>query len=802
MLVCFGRVRAEVGDVMMIDMAHNQMVSLIWNIADDVLRDVFLRGQYRDVILPMIVLRRLDALLEPTKNEVEAYIKEETAANVDPDVLRDITGLPYYNTSKWTLNRLKAQATNNEALLLDNFNDYLLGYSNDVRDILQKFGFIALEGQGSAEKTRKLSDNHRLLSIIERVTDVRINLTDKPVKGPDGLTIPALDNIGMGKLFEELLRRFNEENNEEAGEHFTPRDAISLLTRLIFEPIKDNLPKTFLVYDPCCGSGGMLTESFRYLTENLGVNPSAVFLNGTEVNPETYAICKSDLIIKGTSSDGIRKGNTITQHEAVFANDRFSEKHFGYMITNPPYGKSWKEDKKSLYHDNELLDSRFKLKLVNFVGEEEEVDATPRTSDGQLLFIMEMLSKMTPLSHQPEGTRIASVHNGSSLFTGDAGSGESDTRRYLLENDFVEAIVQLPNNIFYNTGISTYVWIITNKKEARRKGKIQLIDASQAFEKLRKNQGQRNCTIDEKSRDRILAAYMAFEAREATADNPVESKIFSNDDFRYRSVTVERPLRLRAQFTALKIDALRHDAKDMDFSQYLYSAFGEKLYSGLDDDEKTNVKEYLQEAEIKKTDKQLKSFFDAAKWRERRDLMDAAKAIKEQVGEDVWMDYNAFFKKVVEASPKGVTAAQCKVIARAMAESDPAAERVVKAEVKANGKALKDLCGVYGVPEERFSDYGYFPTGSGTFIAYEPDTDLRDGEKIPVKEDIWEYFQREVRPYAEDAWIDLTKTKIGCEISFTKHFYKPQPLRTLEENEADMRKVAEENAALIKELLG
>jgi type I restriction enzyme M protein len=265
---------------------------------------------------------------------------------------------------------------------------------------------------------------------------------------------------------------------------------------------------------------------------------------------------------------------------------------------------------------------------------------------------------------------------------------------------------------------------------------------------------------------------------------------------------VERPPRLRAQFTALKIDALRHDAKDMDFSQYLYSTFGEKLYSGLDDDEKTSVKEYLQEAEIKKTDKQLKTFFDAAKWRERRDLMDAAKAIKEQVGEDVWMNYNAFYEKVIDAAPKGVTAAQCKIIARAMAESDPAAERVVKAEVKANGKALKDLCGVYVVSEARLSDYGYFPTGSGTFVTYESDTDLRDGEKIPVKEDIWEYFQREVRPYAEDAWIDLPKTKIGCEISFTKHFYKPQPLRTLEENEADMRKVAEENAALIKELLG
>ena len=784
------------------DAAHNQMVSLIWNIADDVLRDVFLRGQYRDVILPMIVLRRLDALLEPTKAEVDAEVKEN---GIDADVLFDITKLPYYNTSKWTLNILKAQATDDEKILLDNFNEYLLGFSENVRDVLRKFGFISKDGKSAAEKAQKLSDNHRLLSVIERVTDTRINLTDRAVRGPDGLMIPPLDNIGMGKVFEELLRRFNEENNEEAGEHFTPRDAIMLLTRLIFEPIKDNLPKTFSLYDPACGSGGMLTEAQRYLTEVLKVDPAAIFLSGTEVNPETYAICKSDLIIKGTDAKGIRNGNTITQLEKVFADDGFAQKRFGYMITNPPYGKSWKEDEKKIYHENELLDDRFRVKLVNFAGEEVEVDATPRTSDGQLLFILEMLSKMTPLESQPQGTRIASVHNGSALFTGDAGSGESDTRRYLLENDLVEAIVQLPNNIFYNTGITTYVWIITNKKDERRKGKIQLIDASRAFEKLRKNQGQRNCMIDEKSRDRILAAYMAFEPREATADNPVECKIFSNDDFRYYAVTVERPLRLRAQFTALKIDALRHDAKDVEFSQYLYSTFGDKVYEGLSETDKTAVKEYLQEAEIKKTDKQLGPFFEAAKWRERRALMEAAKAIKEIVGEDVWMDYNAFEKAVLQGAQVlhcAASAAQLRAIARAMTEPDPAAERVVKGEVKANARPIRELLETYHISVSRLQDYGYFPTDRGTYITYEPDTDLRDGEKIPVKEDIWDYFQREVRPYAEDAWIDLPKTKIGCEISFTKHFYKPQPLRTLAENEADMRKTAEENASILKELLG
>ena len=546
----------------------------------------------------------------------------------------------------------------------------------------------------------------------------------------------------------------------------------------------------------------MLTESLRYLTDELGVSPDAVFLNGTESVAEIYAICKSDLVIKGTDSDGIRHGNTITQKEPVFAEDSFSSQRFGFMITNPPYGKSWKEDKKKIYHENVLLDDRFRLPLRTFSGETELVDATPRTSDGQLLFILEMLSKMAPLDQQPQGTRIASVHNGSALFTGDAGSGESDTRRYLLENDLVETIVQLPNNIFYNTGITTYAWLLTNKKEARRRGRLQLIDASRAFEKIRKNQGQRNCTIDERSRDLILAAHRAFEEREATPDNPVESKVFDNDDFRYNAVVVERPLRLRAQFTALKIDEMRHDPKDPELSRWLWATFDEKLYAGLSDDDRAAVKDHLEETETTKTDKQLKPLLDAAKWRERRDLMEAAKAVKERVGEAVFTNYNVFLEKVKAAAPAGLSAAQVKAVARAMAEPDPAAERVVKAVLKPDAKALQTLRETYGVPEERFPDCGFFPAPGGKFVSYEPDTDLRDGEKIPVKEDIWEYFGREVKPYVAEAWIDLPKTKIGCELSFTKHFYKPQPLRTLEENETDLRRAADEGASLVKELLG
>lgn len=346
------------------------MVALIWNIADDVLRDVFLRGQYRDVILPMVVLRRLDALLEPTKEEVEEEIKESGIENVDEGVLKDITGLSYFNTSKWTLNRLKSQASDSNDILYDNFVEYLNGYSENVRDVLRHFEYYS--------KARKLADNDRLLSIIERITDPRINLTDKETTDPDGLPLPALTNVGMGTVFEELLRKFNEENNEEAGEHFTPRDAISLLAHMVFEPVKDDLPKIISLYDPACGSGGMLTEGREYLLD-IGVRSSAIQLSGTEINPETYAICKSDVIIKGVDPDGIYCGNTLTENH-------FADKSFGYMLTNPPYGKSWKEDKKKIYHEKTLLDHRFELVLTNFAGEVELLDCTPRTSDGQMLF--------------------------------------------------------------------------------------------------------------------------------------------------------------------------------------------------------------------------------------------------------------------------------------------------------------------------------------------------------------------------------------------------------------------------------
>ena len=767
---------------------HNLIVSLIWNIADDVLRDVFLRGQYRDVILPMVVLRRLDALLEPTKDAIEEELKQQKELEleeVDEEALKDITGLSYFNVSKWTLNRLKSTASDNNDILYDNFVEYLNGYSENVRDVLKNFEYYT--------KARKLADNDRLLSIIERITDPKINLTNQDQKDPDGLVLPALSNVGMGTVFEELLRRFNEENNEEAGEHFTPRDAISLLARVLFEPVKDNLPKIISLHDPAEGSGGMLTEGREYLL-SIGIRPNAIQLSGTEINPETYAICKSDLIIKGVDPSGMHRGNTITE-------DYFQGQSFGYQLTNPPYGKSWKEDKKKIYHEKILLDKRYELPITNFAGETELLDSTPRTSDGQLLFMLEEVDKMKPLELQPQGSRVASIHNGSSLFTGDAGSGESNIRRYVIEKDLVDAIIQLPNNIFYNTGISTYVWILTNKKPDNRRGKIQLIDASQAFEKLRKNQGSRNCTITPVYQNAILKTYMDFVEKEAF-DDKVASKIFDGDDFRYYSVTIERPLRLRCQFNALKIDELLYDKTCLEQSKWLYQTYGERLFQSVDN-EIPSIKEYFNDNEIKMTDKKLAKFVSAKEWNARHDLMTIAKQLMKAVGTDMYMDYNEFTEKIASAAKElnlKASAAILKTIARSMSETDPDAKPVVKKEHKSSSKDIETLTNVYGIDKTLLTDYGFHASGKNGFVEYEPDSDLRDTEKIPVKEDIYAYFQREVRPYVADAWINLPSTKIGCEISFNKFFYKPVPLRSLEENERDILELDQQSQGFIQSL--
>lgn len=771
------------------DSSHAQMVSLIWNIAGDVLRDVFVRGQYRDVILPMVVLRRLDALLEPTKAAVEEEYAYQIKEGIkDEDGLKEAAGQNFYNTSKWTLSRLKSQATGDKDVLLTNFVEYLNGFSTNVHEVLKSFDFY--------NKAKKLTDRDRLLAIIERVTDPYLNLTDKPQRDPDGLTIPALTNIGMGQVFEELLRRFNEENNEEAGEHFTPRDVIALLCDLVFSPIINDLPKIVTIYDPACGSGGMLTEGFEYLVKN-GVDPTAIRLNGNEVNPETFAICKSDLIIKGVDPDGIHLDNTLVP------DDTRSGKQFGFMLTNPPYGKSWSEDKKKMFNEKELIDERFYVALPNLVGDVVNLASVPRVSDGQMLFMMELVDKMKSLQLQPQGSRAASIHNGSSLFTGDAGSGESNIRRFLVENDMVEAIIQLPNNIFYNTGISTYCWVLTNYKREERRSKIQLIDASQASEPLRKNQGNRNCEITEKMRGFIMEAYNDFAEREATDEFPVASKIFDNDDFRFYSVSVLRPLRLRSQMDFSKAEDLLYDKANRDLSSWLYDSYGSRVFENLADNI-MEIREYLQSNDIKLTDKKLKELIDPKKWQDRRALADAAEKLCNEIGTETFMDYSVFIDRLESACDRlnlKLSKADLKTIARAMSDTDSEAAPVVDKIVKAKSKDIETLLNVYEVTADQLPYYGYYPSGKGSYVHYESDTTLSDKEDVSVRENILDYFKREVEPYVSDAWIDLPKTVIGCEISFNKYFYRPEPLRTLVDNHEELVALERESHNLLQSLL-
>ena len=450
--------------------AHNKIVSFIWSIADDCLRDVFVRGKYRDVILPMFVLRRLDCLLEPSKagvlEEVRFQQEDAAMADLDPHGLRDASGYVFYNTSKFTLKSLLGNPTQ-----LDN-----------VKEIVDKFDL--------RNQIRKMAQSDVLHDVIEKFVSEEINLSPADRKGPDGRTQPGLSNLGMGYVFEELIRKFNEENNEEAGEHFTPREVIKLMTNLVFIPVKDQLPNPLTIYDPACGSGGMLTESQDFVTDPEGEIKAkvGVFLYGKEVNPETYAICKSDMMIKGNDPENIRFGSTLATND-------FSGKRFDFMLTNPPYGKSWKSDQKSIVEGKEVIDHRFQVNLSDYTGERFDFyPAIPRSSDGQLLFLMEMVDKMKRRADSPvrfAGSRIASVHNGSALFTGDAGSGESNIRRHLIEHDYLEAIIQLPNNLFYNTGITTYVWLLSNHKAEKRRGKVQLIDAREFSEKMRKSLGDK-----------------------------------------------------------------------------------------------------------------------------------------------------------------------------------------------------------------------------------------------------------------------------------------------------------------------
>ena len=643
--------------------------SFIWGIADDVLRDVYVRGKYRDVILPMTVIRRLDAVLEPTKDTVlkrKDQLDDAGIANQDA-ALRLASGEAFYNTSSFRLRDLTSRAR--QQLLKADFEAYLDGFSPNVQEVLEKFKF--------RNQIPTLVDADALGFLLEKFLDRSVNLSPRPVLNADGsVGLEGLDNHGMGTVFEELIRRFNEENNEEAGEHFTPRDVVQLMARLTFMPVAEQIPSgTYLVYDGACGTGGMLTvaeETLMELAEGRGKEAS-IHLYGQEVNPETYAISKADLILKGEGSeaDNIQYGSTLSA-------DAFPAHEFDFMLSNPPYGKSWKSDLERMGGKIGIQDPRF---LVRHNGD-PEFSLLTRSSDGQMMFLANMLSKMKRDTQL--GSRIAEVHNGSSLFTGDAGQGESNIRRWVIENDWLEAIVALPLNMFYNTGIATYIWVLSNRKRERRRGKVQLIDATQWFKPLRKNLGSKNCELSDEDIRRICDVFLAFEETE-------QSKIFPNEAFGYWKVTVERPLRL----------------------------------DGIDPERAYTAKEI--------------------------------KALKEET------------ERSETASP---------VIRR----------------IHRKGEKAEPLRGLFPATID----------GRPAVVEYEPDTDLRDTEQIPLQEEggVDAFLRQEVLPYAPDAWYSPDSVKIGYEVSFTRYFYKPQPLRLLEEIRSDIVALERETEGLLAEIAG
>jgi type I restriction enzyme M protein len=650
----------------------NWIANFIWGIADDVLRDYYVRGHYRDVILPMVVIRRLDAVLEPTKAAVlqmKANLDKAKVTNQEA-ALRKASGQAFYNASPFTLRELKNRGKASQ--LKADFEAYLDGFSENVKEILAKFRFH--------NQIPTLHEHDLIGALIEKFLDRSINLSPFPVKNDNGsIKLPALDNHAMGTVFEELLRRFNEENNEEAGEHFTPRDVVALMADLIFLPIANQIKDaTYTVYDGACGTGGMLTvaeDRLRAIARENGKSVE-IHLYGQEVNAETYAITKADLLLKGegNEAENFRHGSTLS-------NDGFPGMEFNFMLSNPPYGKSWKTDLEKMGGKDGIKDPRF---IIDHAGD-PEYSLLTRSSDGQLLFLVNKLVKMkADFDKYPFGSRIAEVHNGSSLFTGDAGQGESNIRRWIIENDWLEAIIALPLNMFYNTGIATYIWVLTNRKPKHRAGKVQLIDATAWSKPLRKNLGEKNCELSAEDIARIMGVFMTFK------DTP-ESKVFPNEAFGYWKITIERPLRLGGTDPG-------------------------KVY----------------------TSKEIK-------------------ALKEKSQRD-------------ESAPPIII------------------------KVHKKGTAADPLNGLFATTID----------GKPAVVEYEPDTDLRDTEQVPLLEEggVAAFFAREVKPHAPDAWIDAEATKVGYEVSFTRYFYKPPALRTLNEIRADILTLEAETEGLLGEIIG
>jgi type I restriction enzyme M protein len=700
-------------------MNQSEIANFIWGVAN-LIRDTFKRGKYQDVILPLTVLRRLDCVLSPTKENVlqrQAQLSGRGLENLHRQ-LCDASEFEFYNTSRYDFERLLADAPNVAA----NLRNYIAGFSPNMREVLERFDFD--------NTISKLDEAGLLFQVLERFGNVDLH--------PD-----RIDNAAMGTIFEELIRRFNEALNENPGEHFTPRDVVNLMVGLMLAGDEDRIGGSGVVrtiYDPCCGSGGMLTIAKERI--NIGrldngnlltgpVNPDAeIHLFGQEVNPETWAVSKSDLYMKdptGRDADSIVFGTTLS-------NDRHAARSFDYLIANPPYGKDWKRDESAVRAEHSRgAAGRFGPGL-------------PRISDGQLLFLLHMLAR----AKNPEegGSRIAIIMNGSPLFTGDAASGESEIRRYIFENDLLESLIALPEQLFYNTGIATYVWLLTNRKTPERKGKVQLIDASEFWTPMPRSLGDKRRQIPpEKARDilEILGAYRDGETRRIVTDGREEktvvSHIFPTAHFGFRKITVERPLRLNFQATPERIMRLEN----------------ERGFQALAKSKKRGYVANQEEARGSRLQESLRMML---------------KALPETVVKDR-KDFEDILDGASKRAEINLSAPIRKAILNALAERDETAAICTD----------KD-----GKPE--------------------PDPELRDTERVPLSEDVTAFFEREVKPHVPDAWIDESKRDandgevgiVGYEINFNRYFYRYSPPRPLGDIEADIQGIEADIVQMLREV--
>jgi len=697
-------------------MNHSEIVSFIWGVAD-LIRDTFRRGKYQDVILPLTVLRRLDCVLAPTKPEVLGVNAEYKNRLADRDgLLRKASGFAFYNTSEYDFDKLVADAPNVAA----NLRNYISGFSENMREVIEKFDFD--------NTISKLAEAGLLFKVLERFRSVDLH--------PNGI-----DNATMGTIFEELIRKFNEALNENPGEHFTPRDVVHLMVGLMLAGDESRIAGTSAirtVYDPCCGSGGMLTITKDHITVGIHqkgelikapINPQAdIHLFGQEVNPETFAICKSDLFMKsadGRDAENIAYGSTLST-------DRHERHSFNYMITNPPYGKDWKMDEEAVKSEHERgTGGRFGAGL-------------PRISDGQLLFLQHLLAHMKDPSEG--GSRVAIIMNGSPLFTGGAGSGESEIRRWILENDWLEALVALPEQMFYNTGIATYVWVLSNRKAPEREGKVQLIDATSFWEPMRKSLGSKRREVPHEKAAEILTILQSFEEGEF-------SKIFPTTQFGYRRITVERPLQLNFHALAERVGRLSD----------------ERAFQRL--------------AESKRRDPEVKAQEEELGQKEQERIL----AMLADLPDTLFKDRPSFEKALKVAAAKHqvkLDASMKKAILNALSERDETAEICL-------------------LPAPRASRQAGDKKGSP-----EPDSNLRDTENVPLSESIEAFFEREVKPHVPFAWVDESKRDkidgevgiIGYEINFNRYFYTYEPPRPLEEIEVDIKKLEGEIIDMLREV--